>query len=231
MSVPALTPTATPNTGLTRSAHLMRALGANAASVWSQLSPQEAEQLSSAMQALPEDEKAEQNVLRSYLSSMRTPAQPALQSSHSVWDQISSRDGSSISAMLQDESPQVIALILSKLSPEAAANTVRALPRSLATDALKRLLNVGDVHPVALKALEQTLSQSVSQAKSAQLSGGHEHVARIFDRLDSGSENALLSSLDSAEPGAGEKIRALMFTFDDLAKLDPASLQTILVNV
>lgn len=231
MSLPALSSPLERQDGLTRSALLMRALGAKAASVWSELSPQDAEQLTAAMQALPDDAQAEQSALQSYVQSMRqAPATPSLEQA-SVWAQLSRQDGTLIASLVQSESPQVIALILSRLAPDAAAHTVRALPRTLATDALKRLLNLGAVHPAALRAIEMALENSLTQSKSGKLSGGHEHVARIFDSLDSGSESTLLSSLDSAEPGAGEKIRALMFTFEDLAALDPGSLQTILGSI
>ena len=57
---------------------------------------------------------------------------------------------------------------------------------------------------------------------------GHERVARIFDRLDPRSEQNFLAALENAEPGAGERVRALMFTFDDLATLDAGGLQTLL---
>lgn len=231
MSLPALSSPLERQDGLTRSALLMRALGAKAASVWSELSPQDAEQLTAAMQALPDDAQAEQSALQSYVQSMRqAPTTPSLEQA-SVWAQLSRQDGTLIASLVQSESPQVIALILSRLAPDAAAHTVRALPRTLATDALKRLLNLGAVHPAALRAIEMALENSLTQSKSGKLSGGHEHVARIFDSLDSGSESTLLSSLDSAEPGAGEKIRALMFTFEDLAALDPGSLQTILGSI
>ena len=231
MSLPTLSRPSDRQDGMTRSALLMRALGAKAASVWSELSPQEAEQLSAAMQALPDDAQAEQSALQAYVQSMRqTPMAHATHQAN-VWAKLSRQDGTLIASLVQRESPQVIALILSRLSPDAAANTVRALPRTLATDALKRLLNLGEIHPAALRALEMVLENSLTQSKSGKLAGGHEHVARIFDSLDSGAESTLLSSLDSAEPGAGEKIRALMFTFDDLAALDPGSLQTILGSV
>ncbi len=209
---------------------LMRALGARAASVWSNLTPEEAQQLSTAMHALPENETAEQDALRTYVKAMGTPEITRPQPGGSIWAKLSSKDGPTIANLVQEESPQVIALILSRLEPAAAADSVRALPRTLATEALKRLLNLGDIHPAAVKALELTLEHRLTADSSQQLTGGHEHVARIFDGLDSRSEQALLSSLDGAEPGSGEKIRALMFTFEDLSGLDPASMQTILVN-
>jgi len=231
MTLPALSPTARPQDGLRRSALLMRALGAKAASVWTQLSPDDAAKLSAEMQDLPDDEIAERGILRSYVDAMRSTSVAAPASTDSVWARLSARDGTEIVRLVENESPQIIALILSRLSPDAAANTIRALPRGPATEVLKRLLNLGDIHPGALKALENVLQRDLAPATDRTQKGGHAHVAEIFDRLDSESEQSLLSTLDGAEPGAGKKIRALMFTFDDLARLDPASLQTILGNV
>jgi len=216
--------------GLERSALLMRALGARAAAVWSQLSPQEAERLSQAMQSLPEDGQGEQRAVQSYVATMASPhAKPT--TAMSIWDRLSTSNGAVVTDLIQGESPQVIALILSRLAPETAATAVRTLPRSLATEALKRMLSLGDVHPSAIRGLEMALEARLEHAQPSHLSRGHEQVARIFDRLDSASEQSLMSSLDSAEPGAGEKIRAFMFTFEDLANLDAASLQTILGSV
>lgn len=217
--------------GLQRSALLMRALGARASAVWSQLTPQEAETLSNAMQALPEDAVAEQDAVQAYVASMaQQPAKTAAPVS-AFWDRLSTLNGAFVASLIQDESPQVIALTLSRLTPDAAAETVKALPRALATEALKRMLSLGEVHPAALKGLELALAARLDQTLPERTQSGHEHVARIFDRLDSKSEQSLLTSLDTAEPGAGEKIRAFMFTFDDLAGLDAASLQTILSRV
>lgn len=230
MTLPALSSTSM-RSGLQRSALLMRALGARAASVWSQLSPQEAEQLSAAMQSLPEDATAEQYAVQTYVASMANAVPVRAAGADSFWERLSRHDGARIAGLVDKESPQVIALILSRLAPETAANAVRALPRALATEALKRMLSLGDVHPSAIKGLELALQARLDQASPSRSQGGHEQVARIFDRLDSKSEQSLLSSLDSAEPGAGEKIRAFMFTFEDLANLDAASLQTILGSV
>ena len=231
MSLPVRTSAPLERSGLERSALLMRALGAKATSVWSQLSPKEAATLTEVMQALPEDPAGEQSALRSYVDAMKSSSGHAPAQGGSVWDQLAALEGAVIVDMIQNESPQVIALILSRLPAEGAANAVRAMPRSLATEALKRLLNLGEVHPGALKALELSIEKSLEPLRASGATGGHEHLARIFDRLDSHSEQVLLSSLDGAEPGAGEKIRALMFTFEDLANLDPASLQTIIGNV
>lgn len=231
MNLPAPIPVRPSAAGKRRSALLMRALGTKATSVWAQLSAKESAELAELMQDLPDDPDAEQQAVQSYVQTMQSRQASEPIQSDSVWARLSRHEGAEIVGLVQNESPQVIALILSRLTPEAAASTVRALPRALATDSLKRLLHLGDIHSGALLALELMLKNALAQLDATGRVGGHAQVARIFDRLDSPSEQALLSSLNSAEPGAGEKIRALMFTFDDLANLNPASLQTILGNV
>ena len=62
------------------------------------------------------------------------------------------------------------------------------------------------------------------------LEAGVERIARIFDRLDPRAGNLFLAALEKSEPGAGEKVRSLMFTFDDLASLDAAGMQTLLAG-
>lgn len=229
--MPALATTSSKQSGLNRSAILMRALGAKAANVWSQLSPDEARRLSAEMESLPETVATESGILTKYVDAMQTSKPSPSQTRGSIWSRLSQLEGADLAQLIEHESPQVIALILSKLEPHAAAQTVRVLPRPLATDALKRLLHLGDIHPKTMSAVSEALTHMADAAQSTSPRGGHAQVAQILDRMDQASEQSLLSALDSAEPGAGEKVRALMFTFDDLASLDPASLQTILVNV
>ena len=216
--------------GLSRSAALMRALGSRASAVWATLSPQEAERLTAAMDAMPDNIALETNAARDYVRDM-THAAPLAPPTSNVWQTLSMRDGATIAALITSESPQVIAVILSRLSPESAAITVRALPQALATEALHRLLHLGDIHPAAFTAIEATLQRALNQSTAVVINTGHERVARIFDSLDARAEQGLLASLDSAEPGVGERIRALMFTFDDLATLGPACIQTILASI
>lgn len=219
--------------GLMRSAALMRALGAKASSAWASLSPDEAKRLSSAMEQLPDNPIHEISAASAYTNAISSAAVETHSqvSPNSIWVTLSNRDGHTNAALIQNESPQVIAVILSRLDPRAAAETVRALPRTLATDALHRVLNLTDISPTALAAIEASLSKQVTALGTSKTKTGHEHVARIFDGLGGRVEQDLLSALDKTSPGTSEKIRALMFTFDDLCALDPASMQTVLASI
>jgi flagellar motor switch protein FliG len=210
--------------GLARSARLMRALGAEAAAVWAQLDPQEAAQLSAAMDQVGDDADGEADALRRFTETQRAT------SGAGVWAELSALDTNLLAVLTRHERAQVVALILSRLSGEAAARLLRALPPSLAIEAMQRLLHLGEVHPAAMAGLEQHLKGRVAALSRDGGQPGVERIARIFDRLDPRAGNLFLAALEKSEPGAGEKVRSLMFTFDDLASLDAAGMQTLLAG-
>jgi flagellar motor switch protein FliG len=217
----------TPADGLMRSARLMRALGPDAAPIWAELSKSEVQALTAAMDTLGPSAEGESDAVSQFMAAHRRLRAPA-NAGASVWRRLSDAGTDTLARLFADEHAQTVALILSRLEGEASARLLRALPPKLAVDAMQRLLNLGPVHPAALAALETQLDAILKANAGDGQSNGHERVARIFDRLDSRSEKTFLAALDHAEPGAGEKVRALMFTFDDLASLDAAGLQTLL---
>ena len=223
-------PAATPvhEDGVTRSARLMRALGPDAAPIWAQLDPVEAQRLTAAMDQVGTDLDQEAVALGRFLSSHDTRAPAVPTSAGGVWETLSAMDTSGLKALIGSESPQTLAYILSRLSGHAAARLLRSLPPAVSIDAMRRMLRLGPCHASAIEAMETTLAGLLSDGTVGAQSGGHQGVARIFDHLDTRLEQAFLAALDKSEPGAGKKVRQFMFTFDDLAGLGPAGLQTML---
>ena len=213
--------------GLARSARLMRALGPEAASIWAELDPHEARALTAAMDALDDSMDGESEAARSFVEAHRR-LRPAAATTGSVWSRLSAIDTGALAALVASEHPQTIAFILSQLSGNASARLLRALDPKVAIDAMHRLLHIDQVHPAACANLEALIAKRLDSMVGDGNSSGHARVARIFDGLDSRSEKTFLEALENAEPGSGEKVRALMFTFDDLARLDAAGLQTLL---
>lgn len=210
--------------GLARSARLMRALGPDAAAIWAELDPQETQSLSAAMDHLRDDPSADADALRRFAE-----ARPlAGLSGRGIWADLSALETAALAMLMQHERPQVVALILSRLTGEAAARLLRSLPASVAVEAMQRLLHLGEVHPAAMASLEQHLSGRIRTMAREGASAGIERIARIFDRLDPRAGTLFLAALESAEPGVGDKVRSLMFTFDDLATLDAGGMQTLL---
>lgn len=213
---PALAP------GLARSARLMRSLGAEAAAIWAELGPDEAAQLSAAMDRIGDDPSADTEALRRFTETQRAT------SGAGVWADLSALDTALLAALTRHERAQVVALILSRLSGDAAARLLRALPPSLAIEAMQRLLHIGEVHPAAMAGLEQHLKGRVAALSREGGQAGVERIARIFDRMDPRAGTMFLAALEKSEPGSGQKVRSLMFTFDDLGTLDAGGMQTLL---
>jgi flagellar motor switch protein FliG len=227
MSALTLTRETAPADGLMRSARLMRALGPDAAPIWAELSKSEVQALTAAMDTLGPSADGESEAVNQFMAAHQRLRKPA-ESGASVWRLLSETGTDTLAGLFAGEHAQTVALALSRLSGEAAARLLRALPPTLSIDAMQRLLNLGPIHPAALAAFETKLAAQLSAGAEAGQGSGHERVARIFDRLDSRSEKTFLAALDHAQPGAGDKVRALMFTFDDLTSLDAAGLQTLL---
>lgn len=228
MSLPALQmdESPSPQTGVARAARLMRLLGPAAAGVWNELSAGETAHLRRAMTAgeiQPTDEDA-----ALFISELERPEPYAPPEEQSVWQRLSDCEPDAIAASIAPEHPQTIALILSRMNAAHAALTVRALPRDIAVSALRRLLHAGRPDSESLALIEDALGRQIDAGLSGPASEGPRKIASIFDRLGAGLEKPMLSSLEESDPGAGERIRALMFTFDDLASMDAAAMQTIL---
>jgi flagellar motor switch protein FliG len=145
-----------------------------------------------------------------------------------MWQKLGNIDAVVLANFLKNEYPQTIAVILSKIRPEHAANVLRNLPNELSIEVVGRMLRLEAVQKEALDHIENTLrTEFVSTLTQTRRRDPHEMMAEIFNGFDRQTELRFLSALDASNQESAERIRALMFTFDDLAKLDPAGLQTL----
>ncbi len=146
-----------------------------------------------------------------------------------MWQKLANIEAAVLANFLKNEYPQTVAVILSKIKPDHAAQVLRMLPEDFAVDVVQRMLRMENVQKEAMDHIEQTLrSEFVTTLASTQRRDPHETMAVIFNSFDRQTEARFLSSLDLISKDSSRKIRALMFTFDDLQKLDPAGVQTLL---
>ena len=146
-----------------------------------------------------------------------------------MWQKLGNIDASVLANFLKNEDPQTLAVILSKIRPEHAASVLRALPNDISVDVVGRMLRLESVQKEALDHIEQTLrTEFVSTLTQTRRRDPHEMMAEIFNGFDRQTEARFLSALDATNEESAARIRALMFTFEDLAKLDPAGLQTLM---
>jgi flagellar motor switch protein FliG len=149
-----------------------------------------------------------------------------------MWQKLGNIDAIVLANFLKNEYPQTIAVILSKIKPDHAASVLRNLPNDLSIEVVGRMLRLESVQKEALDHIENTLrTEFVSTLTQTRRRDPHEMMAEIFNGFDRQTEMRFLAALDDSNQEAATRIRALMFTFDDLGKLDPAGLQTLMRQV
>ena len=149
-----------------------------------------------------------------------------------MWQKLGNIDAVVLANFLKNEYPQTIAVILSKIRAEHAANVLRNLPNDLSIEVVGRMLRLESVQKEALDHIENTLrTEFVSTLTQTRRRDPHEMMAEIFNGFDRQTETRFLAALDATNQESAERIRALMFTFEDLGKLDSAGLQTLMRQV
>src|SRR5919198_310392 len=133
---------------------------------------------------------------------------------------------------LKNEYPQTVAVVMSKIRSEHAARVLGILPEELALDVVNRMLRMEAVQKDVIERVEQTLrSEFMSNLSQTRRRDAHEVMAEIFNNFDRQTETRFITSLEEENRESAERIKALMFTFDDLVKLDSGSAQTLMRNV
>lgn len=149
-----------------------------------------------------------------------------------MWEKLSNVPEQVLASYLKNEYPQTIAVVLSKLRPEHAARVLAILPERLALDVVLRMLKMESVQKEVIERVEQTLrTEFMSNLSQTRRRDAHEVMAEIFNNFDRQTETRFLTALEEVNRESAERIKTLMFTFDDLVKLDPASAQTLMRHV
>ncbi|WP_425284823.1 flagellar motor switch protein FliG [Methylobacterium gossipiicola] len=146
-----------------------------------------------------------------------------------VWASLTQIDPEILASFLRNEYPQTVAVVLSRVRSDYAAKVLTILPEDFSIDVLNRMLCMETVQKEALRHIEETLRvEFVSTIAQTTRRDAHELMADVFNAFDRQTEGRFLAALDQANRGSAKKIRQLMFTFEDLLKLDPGSVQTLL---
>ena len=146
-----------------------------------------------------------------------------------MWDKLGNVNEAVLANYLKNEYPQTVAVVLSKVKPEHAARVLSALPEDFALECVQRMLRMEPVQREILDKIEQTLrTEFMSNLARTSKRDSHETMADIFNNFDRQTESRFMAALEERNREAAERVRALMFVFEDLAKLDPGGVQTLL---
>ena len=146
-----------------------------------------------------------------------------------MWEKLANVQEEVLANYLKNEYPQTVAVVLSKLRPEHAARVLAILPEDLSLDVVNRMLKMEAVQKEVLERVEATLrTEFMSSLSQTRRRDAHEVMAEIFNNFDRQTESRFIAALEERNRESAERIRALMFVFEDLTKLDPGGVQTLL---
>jgi flagellar motor switch protein FliG len=146
-----------------------------------------------------------------------------------MWDKLGNVNEAVLANYLKNEYPQTVAVVLTKVKADHAARVLSLLPEGFSMEVIMRMLRMETVQKEALDGVERTLkAEFMSNLARAQRRDAHEMMAEIFNNLDRQSETRILAALEERNRDAAERIRGLMFTFDDLGRMDGAGAQVLM---
>jgi len=246
-------------TGPEKAAVVLLALGEEHAQVWQQLDEEEIKEVSQAMAGLGTvTAQVVEDLLVEFVSGMGGGAitgsveqtQKLLSAmmpgekvdtlmeeirgpaGRTMWDKLGNVNEAVLANYLKNEYPQTVAVVLSKIKSEHAARVLTSLPEDFALECVTRMLRMEPVQREILDKIEQTLrTEFMSNLARTSKRDSHEMMADIFNAFDRQTEARFITALEERNREAAERIRALMFVFEDLSKLDPGGVQTLLRGV
>lgn len=147
----------------------------------------------------------------------------------SIWADLAAVDDVVLASYLASEHPQAVAVILARLQPEQTARLLALLPEELAIDVVLRGLRLDALEPEVVSDIEQALQAELATSLGRGTGrDGPAAMAAVFNQLDRATESRLMQALEQADREAAERIRGLMFTFEDLTRLDAAAIQLLI---
>ena len=160
------------------------------------------------------------------LDNIRGPA------GRTLWDKLGNVNEATLATYLKNEYPQTVAVVLGQLRAENASRVLSMLPEEFAMEVMMRMLGIQAVRKEVLDSVEQTLrNEFMTNLSRTTQRDSHEMIAEIFNNFDRSTEQRFMASLEERNQDSAEKIKALMFTFEDLVSLDPNGVQVLLRNV
>ncbi len=214
--------------------HAMSTLGSLNAGVVERLFVEFADQLSTAgglvgsydsterllMSSLPEDR------VKQIMEEMRGPA------GRTMWDKLGNVNEAVLANYLKNEYPQTVAVVLSKIKTDHAARVLALLPENFSMEVIMRMLRMEAVQKEILNHVERTLrTEFMTNLARTARRDSHELMADIFNNLDRNTETRFMTALEERNRESAERIKQLMFTFDDLARVDSSGIQLLLRQV
>ncbi|SUS06930.1 Flagellar motor switch protein FliG [Candidatus Defluviicoccus seviourii] len=153
-------------------------------------------------------------------------------SGRTMWDKLGNVNEAVLANYLKNEYPQTVAVILTKVKPSHAARVLALLPENFAMEVVMRMLRMETVQKDILAHVEKTLrTEFMTNLARSNRADSKGLMAEIFNSFDRSTENRFMAALEERTPDMAQQIKQLMFTFEDLQRLDPSGVQVLLRQV
>lgn len=152
----------------------------------------------------------------------------------SSFEILRSADPAQVGNLLSDEHPQTIAVVLSYLDARQAAAILSNMSAELQADVTLRLAQLDRIPPQVVEQVEKGLKRKLSGLLSEadyEATGGVSFLVKVLNQVDRGVQKTILETIEGNNPTLADEVRASLFTFDDLVKLDDKGIQRVLRDV
>ncbi|MCB1760775.1 MAG: flagellar motor switch protein FliG [Gammaproteobacteria bacterium] len=249
--------------GVDRAAILLLALGeGDAAAILSHMGPKEVQELGMAMAGMTNvSTESMESVMRSFVDTLSSQTSLGLDSDQYIrnvltqalgadkaggvidrillgrnskgLEQLKWMDSRSIAELIRLEHPQIIAIVLSFLDPDQAAEVLSEFPERARPDIIMRIATLDGIQPAALQELDEILEKQFSGASNVKSSslGGVKTAANILNLVEGTIESSILEQVTSADQDLAQDIQDNMFVFENLIDIDDRGIQTLLREV
>ena len=139
-------------------------------------------------------------------------------------------DGKILASFLREEHPQTVAFILAHLYPGHAGEVLSLLHEDLQKEVAYRITQLTRTPPEVIEEVSRVLRREIRQVRGKEI-GGVKPLSEMLNFVDKSTEDRVLSGLEEIDGEMSNNVRGLMFTFDDLSKIDDKSMQTLIREV
>ncbi|MBO5266405.1 MAG: flagellar motor switch protein FliG [Ruminiclostridium sp.] len=142
-------------------------------------------------------------------------------------------DYKNLLAIVQNEHPQTIALILSYARSDQASAILSELPKEIRIEVVERIAKMESASPEVIKSIEATLEKKFANLVTTESMevGGINYIADVLNKVERSTEKYIFDELNLRDPKLAEEIRQKMFVFEDIVHLDSMSIQAFIPQV
>lgn len=154
---------------------------------------------------------------------------------NNIWDAINIIEPEIIALYLREEKSEIIAIILSKINPSSVSRILCCMEQVLAEKVMNDIVVLEEVSDIVMSQIEESLRNDlINSFKSHNVFTSdmkNNMLAKVLNGMNKVNRDKYLTILSNKHPEIDQKVRELMFTFDDIVNLSPRSIDVVINSV